>query len=72
MQEVTAFASSLSNALSTSPHFSSRNVQFEGDEGRVVLKGTVGSYFHKQMAQEAVLRLDGVHEVENQLEVNGR
>jgi hypothetical protein len=29
----------------------------------------VGSFFQKQMAQEVVLRLDGVQQIENQLQV---
>ncbi|WP_233207240.1 MULTISPECIES: BON domain-containing protein [Pirellulaceae] len=72
MHDVSAFASSVHQALSSSPHFPGRNLQVEGTDGRVVLKGIVGSYFHKQMAQEAVLRVDGVHDVENQLEVDWR
>ncbi|QDU74313.1 Osmotically-inducible protein Y precursor [Bremerella volcania] len=72
MQEMTAIASNVHQALSTSPHFPGRHVEVEDSEGRVVLKGRVGSYFHKQMAQETVRRLDGVHEVENQLEVDWR
>ena len=70
MQDATAIASSVHEALSANPHFPSRQLHIEGSEGRVVLKGRVGSYFHKQMAQEAVLRVDGVQQVENQLEVD--
>lgn len=72
MQEMTAIASNVHQALSASPHFPGRHLEVEDSEGRVVLKGRVGSYFHKQMAQETVRRLDGVHEVENQLEVDWR
>ncbi len=36
----------------------------------MVLKGTVNSYFQKQMAQEAIRRVDGVELIDNQLEVN--
>ena len=36
----------------------------------MVLKGTVNSYFQKQMAQEAIRRIDGVELIDNQLEVN--
>ncbi len=56
-------------ALERNPYFSGRNLFFETADGRVVLKGVVRSYFQKQMAQEAVRRLDGVQEIRNELEV---
>ena len=40
-------------ALERSPYLSRRNLRFETDEGRITLRGTVRSYFQKQMAQEA-------------------
>ena len=45
-------------------------MRFEAAEGRVVLRGIVKSYFHKQMAQEIVRRVEGVGQIENQLEVS--
>ena len=56
--------------METHPHLKRRNVRIETQEGRVVLRGTVKSYYHKQMAQEALRRLEGVSQIENQLEVN--
>ena len=56
-------------ALERNPYFSGRNLFFETADGRVVLKGVVRSYFQKQMAQEAVRRLDGVEEISNELQV---
>jgi len=56
-------------ALERNPYFSGRNLYFEADEGRVRLRGVVRSYFQKQMAQEAVRRIDGVSEILNELEV---
>ena len=41
----------------------------EAADGRVVLKGSVGSFFQKQMAQEAIRRVDGVQLIDNLLEV---
>jgi len=35
----------------------------------VVLRGVVGTYFQKQMAQEAVRCVDGVDEIANKLQV---
>jgi osmotically-inducible protein OsmY len=57
-------------ALTTSPHVSSRQVRVEAADGRVVLKGSVRSFFQKQMAQEAIRRIDGVESIDNLLEVN--
>ena len=59
----------VSTALRQSPYVQSRNLRFEASEGRVTLRGQVSSWYQKQMAQETLLRLDGVERVENQLEV---
>jgi osmotically-inducible protein OsmY len=58
------------DALLTNPHVPSRQVQIEAADGRVVLRGNVKSFFQKQMAQEAVRRVDGVERIDNLLEVN--
>jgi osmotically-inducible protein OsmY len=57
-------------ALSTSPYVPGREVRVEAADGRVVLKGNVRSFFQKQMAQEAIRRIDGVEAIDNLLEVN--
>ena len=58
------------SAIQLSPHFSSRSVRFEAVDDRVILEGVVNSYFQKQMAQEAVLRIDGIRQIDNRLKVN--
>jgi osmotically-inducible protein OsmY len=58
----------LHSALSSNPHVP-RQVRVEATDGRVVLKGSVGSFFQKQMAQEAIRRVDGVQLIDNLLEV---
>ena len=60
----------LGEALSASPHLYGHKLGYEAAAGTVVLKGTVTSYFQKQMAQEAIRRVDGVELIDNQLEVN--
>ena len=60
------------SALSGSPHIAALKLRFETKEGRVTLRGEVGTYFQKQMAQEALLRIDGLAGVDNELEVNWR
>ncbi len=59
------------NALERSPYVPRKTLRFETAEGRVTLRGVVCSYFQKQMAQEALRRVEGVHEILNELEVAG-
>jgi len=56
-------------ALTRNPYLSGRKLRFEAEEGRVTLRGVVQSFFQKQMAQEALRHVDGVHEIQNELEV---
>jgi osmotically-inducible protein OsmY len=60
----------ISTAIEQNPHLRRRKLRFETQEGRVVLRGVVTSYYQKQMAQEALRRLEGVDHIENHLEVN--
>jgi osmotically-inducible protein OsmY len=63
------FFERIHRALSTNPFVPSRQVRVEAADGRVTLKGNVGSFFQKQMAQEAVRRVDGVQAIDNLLQV---
>jgi|688.fasta_scaffold1179092_2 osmotically-inducible protein OsmY len=56
-------------ALQSSPHLVGRNLVLETRDGAVLLRGTVDSYFEKQMAQEALRSVEGITEILNQLEV---
>lgn len=56
-------------ALTESPYLIRRKLRFEASEGRVVLRGTVNSFFAKQMAQESLRGVEGIAAIENQLEV---
>jgi osmotically-inducible protein OsmY len=69
MQDSSTLAEAVQSAIATSPYLSGRKLRFETEQGRVVLLGTVSTYFQKQMAQEALRRVDGVREIENQLDV---
>ncbi len=51
------------------PYMSSGAVRVEAEEGVVRLEGAVRTFFHKQMAQEVIRRLDGVERVVNCLQV---
>jgi osmotically-inducible protein OsmY len=56
-------------ALERNPYVPQRKLYFETADGRVTLRGTVGSYFQKQMAQEAIRHVVGVQEIANEVEV---
>ena len=57
------------SAIQKSPHLAGRHLVLETRNGSVVLRGTVDSYFEKQMAQEALRTVEGITEIHNQLEV---
>ncbi len=59
----------VAQAIDDAPHLNRQHLRFETREGRVILRGVVGSYFHKQMAQEAIRGIDGVQDITNELEV---
>ena len=57
------------SAIRQNPHLVGHQVFCQHERGIVVLHGRVKSFFQKQMAQEALKRLDGVEKVINELEV---
>ncbi|MEZ6087767.1 MAG: BON domain-containing protein [Pirellulaceae bacterium] len=57
-------------ALREHPHLRGTGIQPHTDGGKVILSGTVRSYFIKQMAQEAVRCVAGANNVDNQIEVH--
>ena len=46
-----------------------RSIHVSADGGHVTLRGTVCSFYHKQLAQEFARRVAGVRQVTNELEV---
>lgn len=56
-------------ALRCSPYVSGHEMTVEAVEGVVRISGAVRSFFHKQMAQELIRRVDGVQRIENCLQV---
>ena len=62
-------ANQIENAIIQNPHFNHRKMRLQMKRGHVVLRGEVASYFEKQMAQEALMVLDGVETIQNQLQV---
>ena len=55
--------------LQGSPYRAVRGVLCTYDDGILLLRGQVPSYYHKQLAQEAVAVLDGVTELVNEIKV---
>ncbi len=64
-----SLAARVDQAIQTNPYVSGRTLRFETEGSRVVLQGSVKSYFQKQMAQEVVRKVDGVEQIDNCLEV---
>jgi osmotically-inducible protein OsmY len=58
--------------LGASSHRALSAIFCKCDQGVLVLRGSLSTYFHKQMAQEIVADIEGVKQVVNQIEVVGR
>jgi osmotically-inducible protein OsmY len=51
------------------PHLAMQRIWCECDQGRLFLRGQVPSFYFKQLAQEAVVGMEGVRQVVNEIEV---
>ena len=60
---------SVQTQLRHSPYSSLRRISCTLDNGVLVLRGRVPSYYLKQIAQNVAISVDGVSAVQNQLEV---
>lgn len=56
--------------LQHSPYRAIRRISCRFDDGVLTLVGRVPTFHHKQLAQTAVAGLDGVHQVDNRIEVS--
>jgi osmotically-inducible protein OsmY len=59
------------DCLQSSPYTNVRCVSCVYDQGMLMLRGRVPSFYQKQLAQEAVNKLEGVGQVVNEIEVVG-
>ena len=59
------------SALIRSPFVDSRWLRPEVRDGVVVLRGSLPTYYQKQMAQEQIRDLAGVAEIANEIQVQG-
>lgn len=57
-------------ALKDCPHTLGEHVMGTNEEGVIVLQGRVETFYHKQVAQELLRKVDGVERVVNLLEVH--
>lgn len=55
--------------LEASPYPSIRQIVCQYDEGVLVLRGRLPSFFHKQLAQSAVAEVEGIKQIVNHIEV---
>ena len=60
---------SVSHAWQRSGYMDLRGLECEFAGGTVTIKGQVGSYYLKQMAQAIAARVEGVSRINNQLQV---
>lgn len=69
LQSNAALTATIAAALADHPYFRRRSLTVRADGGHVTLHGVVATYYHKQVAQEMIRKFDGVHSVENLLDV---
>ena len=60
----------IEQVIDTNPYLVGRRVHIDLRGSHVTLRGVVSSFYHKQMAQEIVRRVEGVERIENELEVD--
>ena len=59
----------LQSVFNQHPDLQAKQFRFDAEEGRIIVQGTVKSWYEKQMAQEALRNIDGVTQIENELMV---
>lgn len=56
-------------AIAENPYFFGQNISVDVRGEDVILDGSVSTYYQKQLAQEMMFEIDGVHSVQNEIEV---
>ena len=62
-------AKTVQSRLDKSAYRILRTISFDFEHGSLILRGRLPSYFHKQLAQEAVREVEGVSQVINRIDV---
>jgi hypothetical protein len=60
----------VSEALSDDPEIDASEIEVEAKNGEVILKGSVDDRYTKRLAEECVLRVSGVNDVQNQIRIS--
>jgi len=55
--------------IRSQPHLAFHRIWCEYAGGRLFLRGQVPSFYHKQLAQEAIAEMESVDQVVNEIEV---
>lgn len=55
--------------IRSQPHLAFQRIWCEYSDGRLFLRGQVPSFYHKQLAQEAIAEMETVEQVVNEIEV---
>lgn len=63
----TGLKKKVDTALRKNPYVPGESLLFETEAGRVILRGFVPSWYHKQMATEALRSVEGIAEIRNEL-----
>ncbi|QDU78327.1 BON domain protein [Polystyrenella longa] len=58
------------NAIVSNPYFFGQKIKVDVRGEDVILRGMVNTYYQKQLAQETVLDIEGVHSVQNEIDVD--
>ena len=69
LQAVQGIVVAAKHRLRKVPHLTVQRIWCEFQGGHLILQGQVPSFYHKQLAQEAVAGLSGVTQVVNDIEV---
>ena len=64
-----SIGAAVTRCLRSSPYLDVRNISCECKRGVVLLQGRLSTFHGKQVAQEAVARVEGVDQVRNEIKV---
>lgn len=65
----TTLARQVNSVVISHPHLKQRRLQTRVGHGKVIIEGSVHSYFEKQMAQEALRSIKTIDLIENLIQV---
>jgi osmotically-inducible protein OsmY len=69
MSEAKSISDAAKHRMLQQPHLTTQRLWCEFEEGNLFLRGQVPSFYFKQLAQEAVVGMEGVRQIVNEIEV---